>query len=450
MSVAGVKWQQTAPKPYMLLSLSNVRVLALDKEIAIPSYRPPQPHRTDTALACQVEQIPWVPSDRHSPSRRAYLAARGPYEAAIPATIATRDFALPAHIEAGACDAAIALARFDAYAATVLPAMPEETLPAIAPLDAVLLRSEASASSQIENINAYAIAVALAAIDAKPGPAARLVTANTEAVVRATNLAETLAADAILAAHEALLAGHDYAEPGRLRSRQVWIGSGGSSPHDAMFVPPTHHRVPAAIDDLVEFCARTDINPLAHAAIAHAQFETIHPFVDGNGRTGRALFAAMLRKGRVTRDVTVPVSSGLLADLGGYFDALTAYREGDPAPIVARFTSASFQAVNSGTQLVDDVAEAHARWVEQCRFRAGSTAARMMPLLLRQPAVSVGFIAQALRVSPTAASSAIEQCVAAEILMPATEQRRNRVWIATEITAILDQFMIRTGRIQRR
>jgi Fic family protein len=98
-----------------------------------------------------------------------------------------------------------------------------------------------------------------------------------------------------------------------------------------MFNPPHHDHVPVLIDDLVAFARRTDIPLLTQAAVAHAQFETIHPFPDGNGRTGRALIHSMLRGHGLTHNVTVPVSAGLLTDTSAYFDALTAYREGEPS-----------------------------------------------------------------------------------------------------------------------
>src|SRR5690606_3022164 len=138
-------------------------------------------------------------------------------------------------------------------------------------------------------------------------------------------LADRLDSASILAMHRALLADVDPDHAGRWRTEQVWIGGGHLDPHLADFIPPHHTRVPAAVDDLVAFVDRDDVPVLAHAALAHAQFETIHPFTDGNGRTGRALVQAMLRRGRLTRSVTVPVSAGLLADPGAYFAALTAY-----------------------------------------------------------------------------------------------------------------------------
>lgn len=97
---------------------------------------------------------------------------------------------------------------------------------------------------------------------------------------------------------------------------------------------------------------------LVQVAIAHAQFETIHPLNDGNGRTGRTLVHALLRHSGVTRTMTVQVSAGLLIDTSGYFQALTDYREGYVEPIIHQFINASFRAISnvacSSTHSVED------------------------------------------------------------------------------------------------
>ena len=171
----------------------------------------------------------------------------------------------------------------------------------------------------------------------------------------AIDLADAIAPESILAIHEVLMHGQAHADPGHFRTEQVWIGGSSASPHSASFVPPHHSRVEAAINDLCAFIARTDVPLLAQAAIAHAQFETIHPFNDGNGRTGRALVHAMLKQAGATTRATIPVSAGLLADTNSYFAALTDYRNGDPSPIVARFADAAFAAIGNGRQLARDL-----------------------------------------------------------------------------------------------
>ena len=151
----------------------------------------------------------------------------------------------------------------------------------------------------------------------------------------------------------------------------MWIGGTSFGPHAASFVPPHHEHVPALVDDLVRFARRTDVPLLARAAIAHAQFETIHPSPDGNGRTGRALINAMLRGHGLTKNVTVPVSAGLLTNTTSYFGALTDYRAGDPAAIVVDLAEASLEATSNGRQLVRDLNAVRAGWDEVIKARRG-------------------------------------------------------------------------------
>jgi Fic family protein len=382
-------------------------------------------------------------ADDGSPmSRRALLKARGPYLAAISQDIAECAFRLPPEVEAEASDALVEVARFDAE----LSSMPGEFGGEFAPLAAVLLRTESASSSQIENVTAGAQALALASIHERTGPNARMVAANVMAMQRAIQMADDLSEDTILAAHEALMDGPEYARPGRYREGQVWIGSAAPTPHTASFVPPHGDRVGSAMADLIRFCHRTDMPVLVHAAIAHAQFETIHPFADGNGRTGRALVHALLKRGRATTRLTVPVSAGLLVDTESYFDALTAYRQGDAAPIVARFSQAAFAAVSNGRKLDSDLADIYAEWGHAIHARRDAAVWRVLPLLVSQPAVTIRFIQNSTAVSQPAAQNAVDQLVTAGVLAPASENRRNRVWVATEVIAALDGFAARTGR----
>src|SRR5690606_26640846 len=157
---------------------------------------------------------------------------------------------------------------------------------------------------------------------------------NAHAMNAAIDLADDLGETAIIEMHEALLGETHPDWVGRWRDEQVWIGGSAIGPHRADYVAPHHDRVPAALTDLVAFMDRDDLPVLVQAAIAHAQFETIHPFPDGNGRVGRALVHSLLRAKGTTRSVTVPISAGLLADRDAYFGALDSYRRGDPHPIV--------------------------------------------------------------------------------------------------------------------
>jgi Fic family protein len=122
---------------------------------------------------------------------------------------------------------------------------------------------------------------------------------------------------------------------------QNWIGGSNHSPRNALYVPPPPDTVKEYVDDLVRFTNRNGIPVLAQAPVAHAQFESIHPFTDGNGRIGRALVNTILRPRGATNRVVVPLASALVARRDHYFDVLNDYRVGRPEPIVAAFAAAS-------------------------------------------------------------------------------------------------------------
>jgi Fic family protein len=370
------------------------------------------------------------------------MASRGPYQAAVLPEIAEHQFQIAPGLLSEAEDALMEIARFDSE----LSASPLGGSGELAPLAAILLRTESASSSQIENVTAGAKALAMAAIHEHAGPNAEMVAANVEAMERAVAMSDELSEITILAAQAALMAGHDYAQPGSYRDAQVWIGSGASTPHTASFVPPHPDRIRPAMADLMAFCDRTDMPVLAHVAVAHAQFETIHPFADGNGRTGRALVHVMLKRAGATRRITVPVSAGLLGDTAAYFRALTAYRTGDPGPIIGQFSQASFAAITNGRQLNADITDIHREWTATLTARRGSAAQRLLPHLLSRPAVTARMVEGHLSVSNPTALGAIDRLVDDGILVPSSANRRNRVWLAEDVLAALDEFAARAGR----
>ena len=283
--------------------------------------------------AVRFERRPWDHDPDVPAPRRVRAVYRGDYRAAVPANIAGLAVVpIGAETSALATEAATEIARFDAELGA--------SAMAFAPL---LLRSESASSSQIEHLTSSARAIALAVLGRAGGNNADLIVSNVRAMHAAMDLAERLDGDAILAMHRVLMKARWPDIAGRWREQQVWIGGGRFGPRDADFIPPHQDRVLAGISDLSAFMARTDIPVLTHAAIAHAQFETIHPFPDGNGRVGRALVHALLKAGGLARTVTVPVSAGLLGDTDTYFAALTAYRAGDPEPIVKVMAEATSQ-----------------------------------------------------------------------------------------------------------
>ncbi len=191
---------------------------------------------------------------------------------------------------------------------------------------------------------------------------------------------------------------------------------------------------------------RDDMPVLAQAAVAHAQFETIHPFPDGKGRTGRALLHAMLRNKGLTRNVTVSMSAGLLVDTDSYFAALDAYRTGDPALIVARMSEAAFPAVGNGRELVADLRAIRTRWNEQVHARRDSRIWQLADLLLRHPVVNADVVACELGILPSNVYRLIEPLENADIIIGLDNKVRNRVWRSPEVLEALDAFAAHAGR----
>ncbi|MFX1760539.1 MULTISPECIES: Fic family protein [Rhodococcus] len=384
--------------------------------------------------AVAYEQHPWSSGDTYG-SRRERRLTTGPYRAAVPPFIAHRPVPLGGDLQALTEDAATELARFDVEVGHIT-----------APFASILLRTESASSSEIENLSSGARQIALAELGEHASRNARLIVGNVRAMRAALELSDAIDAAAILRMHHALLEHDDPAIAGRWRQQQVWIGGGSLGPHTAQFVPPHHERVPELIDDLVVFTGRDDLPVVAQIAVAHAQFETIHPFPDGNGRVGRALIQAMLRGGQLTRSVAVPVSAGLLHNTAEYFAALGAYRAGDVEPIVRSIVDASFAAVTNGRTLVADLEAVRDAWRSRVTARRDSAVHRLVDVLLRQPVIDNRTAASALSVTGANAQIAIDRLVDAGVLTQITEGRRNRLWQAKDVVRVLDEFAARATR----
>ena len=383
------------------------------------------------------EARPWV--SKFSPdqlTRRQAEIYRGPYDASVPATIANLDPSVDGELAAEVDDASSALVRFDSELGSLS-----------LPFAAILLRSESASSSQIEQLSSGARAIAEAALGERETGNGALIVSNVRALQTALDLAESMDSAGIIAMQHALLNDHAPHVTGKFRDEQVWIGGSAAGPHRADFVAPHHDRVPAAIDDLLDFVHREDIPVLTQVAIAHAQFETIHPFPDGNGRTGRALVQAMMRQKGLTANVTVPVSAGLLHDVDTYYSALTSYRSGDMRPIVSAFATASFGAIANGRVLVAAIVALREQWNDRLAgLRVDAAARRVATLALEQPVLNQRVVSERLGVPANTAYRAFEALESRGVLRAANSAKRNRIWIADDVIVALDDFAARAGR----
>lgn len=384
------------------------------------------------------ETLDWQIDPLSSMSNTARRRHDQPYEAAVTSPIATITPQISPEVLSAAEEAALAITRFDTTHGQRL-----------VPFASILLRSESAASSRIEQLTATAKAIALAELGHDAGKNVTMIVSNARAMEAAIALADQLDGPSIIAMQETLLGDEHPEWVGKWRTAQVWIGGRRHGPHGAMFVPPHHERVPSAMDDLVTFAGRNDISAVVHAALVHAQFETIHPFPDGNGRTGRALVHALLRRRRVATSVTVPISAGLLVDVDAYFDALGDYRQGNIEPIIEQMADATFASIDNAADMLGHLDAISNEWRERITARSDSAVWRLTDLLMQQPAVDSNLVQGALEISKPAALGAINKLEEAGVLQKARGRERNRAWVAVDVVDALDRFAEASGRRRR-
>ena len=251
--------------------------------------------------------------------------------------------------------------------------------------------------------------------------------------------------DDLLGIHERLLRGTRLERhAGQVRDEQNWIGGSSYNPCSASFVPPPPERVRDLLEDLCRFCNQDDMPAIAQAALAHSQFETIHPFVDGNGRTGRALIHVILRRRGLAPVVVPPVSLVLATWSQDYIAGLTAtrYHAAPDSPEadnglnqwIALFAAATTRAVADAEAYERRVAEVQEDWRRRLgRTRSHSAADRIINALPGAPIITVQSAAALIGRSEQAVNEAIPRLEAAGVLRQITVGRRNRAFEAPDL-----------------
>jgi Fic family protein len=315
----------------------------------------------------------------------------------------------------------------------------------------LLLRTESVASSKIEAVEASLDDYARALHGIRTNSSAVSMVAATAALDTMINDAtrhNRIELAAITSAHDVLMR-DDPSEAlwaGRLRTVQNWIGGSNYSPRGALYVPPPPATVPDYMDDLLIFANRDDLPALVQAAVAHAQFESIHPFTDGNGRIGRALINTVLRRRGATTRVVVPLASALVARRDGYFDVLNAYRAGDVRPLIATFAESSRIAAAESQVTASRLSEIPHEWLGMVKARAGSAAAQLLAQLPPRPILSSEDALAIVDAPRSSVFAAINQLQRAGVLRPLTDRKRDQVWGASLVLDELEDLSIRIGR----
>lgn len=359
------------------------------------------------------------------------------YQAYVPDTVAGYEPTLPSALSGVVSDAEARIHGLNASAH-----------PALAPLARLLLRTESIASSKVEGMQVDARALARAELRhetaERVGPETAEVLANVNAMQLAVEEAaagDSLTVEHLLSIHHALLISSKPNIAGVLRTGQNWIGGNDYNPCGADFVPPPPKKVRQLLEDLVGFSNDASLPPLVQSAIAHAQFETIHPFDDGNGRTGRALIQVILRRRALAPAYVPPISVVLARDRDRYIESLNRFRQGDEPDWLEQFAVAAARAADLARDYLEEVVKLQERWREQLRAgpnpRSQAAAWVIIDVLPAHPVISAGVAAAATGRSRPAVDQAIRQLVEAGALSPLSEAARNRSWEAVGLLDLL-------------
>jgi Fic family protein len=382
------------------------------------------------------------PGNSDAPSRRGRESCD--YEAYCPDLLAGRKITLDGDVAADVTDAEVAIGRLNNEASSLA------NTEALARL---LLRAESVASSRIEGLEVGARKLLRAELAHELGERTHDITAdevlgNIDAMngaIGEIGPGDQITVETLTRFHSRLMVSYrDRNHAGMLRQKQNWIGGSAYNPCTAALVPPPPEVVPGLIADLCSFCNSDSLPAVAQAALAHAQFETIHPFADGNGRTGRGLIHLVLRRRGLATRVLPPISLVLATWANDYVGGLSATRYRGPASgkeaheglnlWIGRFAGACVRAVEDAASFEQRVQEIQARWRAQLGFvRSGSAADLLIRSLPGAPVMTVGGAGELIGRSFPQTNEAVIRLTEAGVLSQVSVGKRNRAFEAKEI-----------------
>jgi Fic family protein len=309
------------------------------------------------------------------------------------------------------------------------------------------VRREAVLSSKIEGTQAtlgeLLAAEAGAAVDRSPEDLREVgnyVVALEHGIARLKKL--PISVRLIRELHEKLMTGvrGHHATPGQFRTTQNWIGKPGSTLATASFIPPPPGEVATSLAAWEKFVHASDLPPLVTIALAHYQFEAIHPFLDGNGRVGRLLITLFLIERKILPTPLLYLSAFFEAARRDYYETLRAVSERGAWPewleyFLLGIARMSEDALNRATRINDLVA----RWKAKLAGESTNTPMRLIDLLAANPFITSTGAARQLEIAFTTAQRAIERLERNGIVQQTTDARRNRVYCARPLLDILEE-----------
>jgi Fic family protein len=385
----------------------------------------------------RYEELTWTPA-----AAGARKSERSPrrYRAWIPASVADYEPALRTATAALCERAGTEVRQLNADPVAVL---------ALESLGRQLLRSEALASSRIEGLGISHRELAEAEFADLANYRAREIVGTVRAMERALEIAardQRFTVESIEAIHREIAVVPPLDRiAGQIRDEPNWIG--GVDPSSAEYVGPPAKHVRPLLEDVCRFIERDDISPVAQAAIAHAQFETIHPFGDGNGRVGRCLIQAIFRRRGMAPSYVPPVSIVLGAKKDVYISGIEAFRTDAVDSWVAYFARATELAALQARVFSEEVEALQSDWrAVLAPISADSAALALIDLLPRFPIVTAAAAENEIDRSRRATLTGLERLADAEVLTRHRNQKKGDSWEAKELFALLDQFERRVGR----
>ena len=371
------------------------------------------------------------------------------YRVYIPDPLAERVLALPADLVADLSDADRAVGALQDR---------HTGLASVESVARLLLRAEAVGSSYIEGLQVSARRLVKEEFAERAGlptsdDTARAVLGNIRVMGGALELADLerpISVEDLCALHRQLLAGTRDADwSGVVRQEQNWIG--GDNPCRAAYVPPPQEHVRELLEDLCSYVSGDGHPPIVQAALAHAQFETIHPFVDGNGRVGRALIHLVLRRRGLAPNFVPAVSLILATNAGAYIAGLVSYRYDARAedPVAAgaaiqwidAFVNVLLRACADAEAFADQLDQLEERWRQAAKpVRRSSAADLLLSALPGIPILTVETAAEAIGRSRKRTNDAVNHLHACGVLRQGTVGRRNRVFEVADLLDAISQF----------
>ncbi len=261
-------------------------------------------------------------------------------------------------------------------------------------------------------------------------------------MTEAAQASEITLAD-VTAIHQSLMKnGHRPEIAGKIRAEQNWIGGNDWTPCGADYVPPPVEDLPALLDDLCMAINDDSLPPLMQAGLVHAQFENLHPFEDGNGRTGRALIQVVLRRRGLAPDYVPPISVVLAKRRARYIEGLVSFRGPDVNPWLETFVGAALEAAGLAQGYLQAVRQLQETWRDKLAAgsspRKGATAWALIDELPGLPMVTTPVATARLSRAKSSVQQAIEELTAVGVLVPARDSKRNQVWEAAGLLDLLE------------